>query len=96
MKVFIWVGTILLAAIIQTVALWNGIILGAIPTMVLYLGGCGLASGLCKLWDYRGLRSTIEVTPEEEEIEKPKWVCEKCKSENPTSSRVCKECGKYK
>ena len=51
MKILIWVLCILANAVITTIFKANGILLGAMPTMIL----CGtmfwLASTLCRKWD---------------------------------------------
>ena len=53
MKIFIYAVCIILLAIIQVIIKDAGIILGGIPTAVLYAAFLGLASMLCKLWDKR-------------------------------------------
>lgn len=51
MKFLIWVGCIFLVSVITTSIRMNGIILGAIPTVILYAGMVWLAKTLCKKWD---------------------------------------------
>ena len=51
MKVLIWVGCIIVLAVIQTIIRSMGITLGAIPTVILYGAGCWIASTLCKKYD---------------------------------------------
>ena len=58
MRALIWIGCIFANAIITTLFKQNGIILGAIPTVLLYLGAVYLARYLCGLWDER--RTTVE------------------------------------
>lgn len=54
MKVFIYIACFFVMVIIQVVVQNSGIILGAIPTVILYLVAIGAARGLCKLWDNKG------------------------------------------
>ena len=51
MKVLIWAGCIIALAIIQTAITRAGILLGGIPTMILYGAGIWIASVLCKKVD---------------------------------------------
>ena len=54
MKVFIYIACFFAMVIIQVALQNSGIILGAIPMVLLYLATFGAAKGLCKLWDNRG------------------------------------------
>ncbi len=61
MKVLIWVLCIFVNAIITTIIKGNGVILGAIPTVILYSVTIGLAPILCKMWDKRkSAKATIQ------------------------------------
>ena len=51
MKALIWFGCVLFVAVIQTVFRQSGIMLGAIPTVILYGGMIWLATYLCKKYD---------------------------------------------
>lgn len=51
MKILIWCVTMFLVAVIQTVLRINGVLLGAIPTALLYGGACALAKALCNALD---------------------------------------------
>jgi len=53
MKVVIYVVCFFVMSLIQSACRVNGIILGAIPTVLLYLGTFWLARALCKAWDNR-------------------------------------------
>lgn len=53
MKVFIYIACFFVMVLIQVVAKNAGILLGAIPMVLLYLGAYGAARGLCKMWDNR-------------------------------------------
>lgn len=51
MKVLIWVLCIFANALITTILKESGILLGAIPTMILFGAMLWLARTLCKKWD---------------------------------------------
>ena len=53
MKFLIWFGCVLIVSILTAVARMSGIILGAIPMMILYGGMVWVATTLCKKWDER-------------------------------------------
>ena len=53
MKIFIYVACFFVMVMIQVAAQNAGILLGAIPMVLLYLGAYWSARGLCKLWDNR-------------------------------------------
>ena len=51
MKILIWFLCILVYAVITVLFMNSGIILGAIPTVILLGGAMWLAKALCKKWD---------------------------------------------
>lgn len=51
MKVLIWILCIFANALITTILKESGILLGAIPTMILFGAMLWLARTLCKKWD---------------------------------------------
>lgn len=51
MKVLIWILCFFANALITTVLKESGILLGAIPTMILFGATLWLARTLCKKWD---------------------------------------------
>ena len=51
MKILIWFVCILVMAIIQTIISSSGIILGAIPSVILFLAMWQVATTLCKKYD---------------------------------------------
>lgn len=65
MKILIWFVCIFIAVSIQVICKMNGILLGGIPTMLLFGGTWLAASRLCILWDHRVKRSLkkMESTP---------------------------------
>lgn len=66
MKILIWGVCILVVAIIQVMAENAGIILGAIPAVILYGGMFWVAQTLCKAWD----KKKAAQNPAEEPSEK--------------------------
>jgi len=54
MKVFIYIACFFVMVMIQVAIKNAGVLLGAIPTVLLYLVTLWSARGLCKLWDNRG------------------------------------------
>ena len=53
MKIFIYVACFFVMIMIQVAAQSAGVLLGAIPMVLLYAGAYWSARGLCKLWDNR-------------------------------------------
>ena len=53
MKAVIWILCIAFIAVVQTVCRSSGIILGGIPTMILYGGSVYVAFTLCNAYDKR-------------------------------------------
>lgn len=51
MKVLIWILCIFANALITTILKEGGILLGAIPTMILFAATLWLARTLCEKWD---------------------------------------------
>jgi hypothetical protein len=77
MKVLIWVLCFFANALITTIIKGNGVILGAIPTVILYGVTIWLARTLCKKWDERKADKTID---QKEMVDTPPAVnkCEMC------------------
>ena len=51
MKILFWILCVFAAAIIGAMFKMGGIMLGAIPSAILYGGAIWLANRLCKKWD---------------------------------------------
>lgn len=51
MKVVIWLCCLFVASVIVTALKWSGIVLGGIPTVILYGITFWAARALCKQWD---------------------------------------------
>lgn len=83
MKVLIWVLCFFANALITTIIKGNGVILGAIPTVILYGVTIWLARTLCKKWDERKADKTIDqkemvdTTPAVNKCEMCGHVCDK-------------------
>ena len=58
MKVFIWISCYFVLSIVLTFIRSAGVILGGIPTVLLYLGTFFLAKFLCEIWDERKAEKT--------------------------------------
>lgn len=53
MKIFIWVSAFFAVVMIRLLCQWNGILLGALPSMALFGGAWWLAQTLSSAWDDR-------------------------------------------
>ena len=51
MKALIWIGCMFTVVVILTAFRTNGVLLGALPTVLLYGGAMSLAGALCRGWD---------------------------------------------
>ena len=65
MKFLIWFGCILAYSLITTALRTSGILLGAIPTMILFGAMMWLAHFLCKKWDEHKADKTYKVLEDE-------------------------------
>lgn len=91
MKVLIWIGCIFVNAIITTLFKQNGIILGAIPTVLLYLGAVYLARYLCKLWDERKTEKKIQEG--KNTFKHKNYFCKECGQRLIDQGKFCNKCG---
>ena len=85
MKILIWIGCILLYGIVNAMCRAQGIILGGLPTALMFFGIFFLAGTLCRLWDKRRGRNQgdgEEVCTEEIAEEAEEKTEEKTKEEN--------------
>lgn len=99
MKVLIWFLCIFACAIITSLIKETGIILGAIPTVILFTGTMWLARTLCKKWDeHNKNKATKESAP----VPKPQPTaenndhvrfCRKCGEKLIDNSQFCRKCG---
>lgn len=69
MKVLIWIGCFFCSAIVQLIFRYSGIVLGGIPTALLFAATWFLATLLCKKWDAKKESGTVTnvILPNEEE-----------------------------
>ena len=97
MKVLIWFLCIFANALITVLAKENGIILGAIPTIVLFGGMFWLATALCKAWDKRHEddreNRILEREKAEEAAREQVRFCRKCGEKLLDGSKFCRICG---
>ncbi len=91
MKALIWIGCIFANAIITTLFKQNGIILGAIPTVLLYLGAVYLARYLCKLCDERKTKKKIQEG--KESFKHNHFFCKECGQRLIEQGKFCNKCG---
>lgn len=91
MKVLIWIGCLFANALITTLFKENGIILGAIPTVLLYLGAVYLARTLCKLWDERNVKNNAQKNTEA--FQKSSGFCKECGHRLVSEGKFCNKCG---
>lgn len=99
MKFLIWFLCILANAIITTLITESGVILGGIPTALMFAATFWLARTLCKKWDEHKANREIEKsaavpTPQ------PVFVtadqvrfCRKCGEKLIDNSKFCRKCG---
>lgn len=91
MRALIWIGCIFANAIITTLFKQNGIILGAIPTVLLYLGAVYLARYLCELWDERKTKKKIQEG--KESFKHNNSFCKECGQRLIEHGKFCNKCG---
>ena len=99
MKVLIWFLCIFANAVITTLIKESGVILGGIPTALLFLATFWLARTLCKKWDEHKENKAFEkrasngaaqaATNAEEQIR----FCRKCGEKLIDNSQFCRKCG---
>lgn len=101
MKVLIWIGCIFCASLVQTIAMQSGIILGGLPTLLLYGAMFFAASALCKAYDERQRNRSAEKAPgdaqggvsTEGDEARSVLYCRKCGAKLIVGRSVCHVCG---
>lgn len=100
MKVLIWFLCIFANALITTIIKYNGIILGAIPSVLLFAGTMWLARTLCKKWDvYKEKKSAEKKGPAHTplsdvlQINSEIHFCRVCGEKLVDNSQFCHKCG---
>jgi len=91
MKIAIWVVILFIVSAVMTALSMNGIFLGAIPTMLIYVAVIFLARTLCKLWENY---SNEKEASKNKEAHEARQVCKCCGAQIPVMSRICPQCGK--
>ncbi len=89
MKVLIWVLCIFANAFITTLFKESGIILGGIPTVILFAITLWLARTLCKMWDKHKAPKALEHINNNTNS----YYCPICGSMTPKDKGYCTECG---
>ena len=100
MKVLIWFLCIFANALITTLIKEAGVILGAIPTVILYGATFWLARTLCKKWDEhkenKAVKQNVPVqavqTAPADTTEQVRF-CRKCGEKLLDNSQFCRKCG---
>ena len=91
MKVIIWGGFIFAVSAIITGLRMNGVLLGAIPVMLMY----GVAFFLAKiLGDWWENHHNEKEASKNKEAHEARQICKHCGAKLSVISRVCPECGK--
>ena len=98
MKVLIWFLCIFANALITTLIKEAGVILGAIPTVILYGATFWLARTLCKKWDeHKESKATKKAasvpTPQATTNADQVRFCRKCGAKLIDNSQFCSKCG---
>ena len=99
MKVLIWFLCIFTNALITTLIKEAGVILGAIPTVILYGATFWLARTLCKKWDEHKESKAMEKAasapksqPVTTNVDQVRF-CRKCGEKLIDNSQFCRKCG---
>lgn len=100
MKILIWILCILANVSITTILKQNGVILGAIPAVILFSLTMGCARTLCIKWEEhknnkqkRIIATTETIGEEVDEINDKIVFCRKCGFKLIDDSEFCSNCG---
>ena len=100
MKFLIWFLCIFSNALITTLIKESGVILGAIPTVILYGATFWLARALCKKWDEHKENKAIEQNVPAQVVQSTPAdtteqvrFCRKCGEKLLNNSQFCRKCG---
>lgn len=97
MKVLIWFLCIFANVLITTLIKEAGVILGAIPTVILYGATFLLARTLCKKWDEHKENKAVEHNVPVQAVHTAPadtTFCRKCGEKLLDNSQFCRKCGK--
>ncbi|MBE6810080.1 MAG: zinc-ribbon domain-containing protein [Ruminococcaceae bacterium] len=87
MKVLIWIVCYFVIALITTALKENGVILGGIPTVILWLLVFFPARRLCKFWDEH------KASPRSKTTMQSTRFCKECGQRLLDNSKFCSKCG---
>ncbi len=99
MKALIWFLCIFANALITTLLKESGIILGGIPTVLLFAGTMWLARTLCKKWDTHKANKEVQQNSLKQnqqpilENDNQILFCRKCGERLIDNSQFCRKCG---
>ena len=100
MKVLIWFLCIFANALITTLIKEAGVILGAIPTVILYGATFWLARTLCKKWDEHKENKAVKQNVPDQAVQtdpadttEQVRFCRKCGEKLLDNSQFCRKCG---
>ena len=98
MKVLIWVVTLFCLALIQTFLRMSGVILGAIPTVILFGAALYIAKALCKSVDQKRMVENpdeyLKVAADPlRKVGSEEWACPVCGTVLSNATDTCISCG---
>lgn len=91
MKVLIWFICFFVVALIRTSTQESGIILGGLPTALLYLGAYFIARSLCKSLDERKTEKKIQEG--KNAFKHKNYFCKECGQRLIDQGKFCNKCG---
>ena len=95
MKALIWFLCIFANASITTILKQNGVILGAIPAVILFSLTMQSARTLCTKWDEHKKNKQVKTFSASDDTENNDKIsfCRKCGEPLMDSSKFCRKCG---
>lgn len=93
MKILIWIACLLVNSIITVVIKVNGIILGGIPTLIMYMITFAGARTLCEKWEEHKCNKEKRNRVVEDEYADKIGFCRKCGKKLLENSQFCNDCG---
>ena len=100
MKILIWFLCILANSVITAITKANGIILGGIPTFIMYMITFAVARTLCEKWEEHKNNKQQRIIPNKKAIDGKVaencdkiTFCRKCGKKLLDNSQFCSECG---
>ena len=93
MKILIWVACLLANSIITVVIKANGIILGGIPTFIMYMITFAVARTLCEKWEEHKKNKEQRNRVGKDKYTERIAFCRKCGKKLLENSQFCNGCG---